>query len=535
MLMKNLSFIAGILGLVSAVAGLFLYLIAPEWQGTVSVLESAAVVLLVYFFGVRFEMLRAFSTRRSTKFGANSFLMVAIFLAILAIVNFLLNRHYGRIDLSEAGSYSLSPQTIAVVKGLKDEIKVSAFYKEKSPSEAQAKDLFENYRYYSPAFRYDFIDPDKNPAIARRYGITEYDTVVVEAIRTSPSVPGLNPPEAKETKREETPSVTLRTLNEQELTGAIVRVTRSTKKVVYFSEGHGERGLDDTSRGGFSQVKAALEKQGFSVKKLLLLSEPKVPEDAAALLIAGPQKPYLDQEIQSIEAYLKRGGQLFVLIDPQSGSGLEGLLSRFGVSLKNDIIFDPFSRLFGGSYNIPIVNPGSYARHDLTKDFNLPTFYPLARSVSPEQDKGRDFSFQAVVQTSPNSWATSKVEGPPEEFNPARDRKGPVTIGATVTAKEDAADLSEAGKKARLAVFGDSDFATNNYFQAAGNGDLFLSVVSWLAQEGDLISIRPKEAKTSTLMLTARQGSLLFYIPVVILPMAVFTTGISIWRRRRRL
>ena len=546
---QTFSTLSGILGALSGLGGVFLYLIAPEWRWTITAFAAVGVLLLLFFFVTHFETVKTFSSRRSTKFGTNSFLMVVIFLGILGIVDFILNQHYGRIDLSEGGTYSLSPQTVNVLKGLKEEVKVSGFYKERSTTQAQAKDLFESYRYYSPKFNYDFVDPDKNPALAKLYGITEYDTVVVEAAG-KPGGAGATKEAAKGVLQGATSSqtgpdvaepkkgaltVSIRKVSEQELTGAIVRVTRSTKKVIYFTEGHGEHSIDDAARPGYSEGKSGLQKQGYSVKKLLLLSDPKVPDDAAVLVIAGPQKPFLDQEIGAVETYLKRGGQLFALIDPQARSGLEGLLNRYGVELKNDIVYDPFSRLFGGEFNIPIVNPGMYARHELTKDFNLPTFYPLVRSVSANKEKGSIFVFQDVVKTGPTSWATPKVGGPPENFNPNRDQKGPVTIGAVVTVKKDASGLSDAEKKMRLAVLGDSDFATNIYFDKAGNGDLFQNVVSWLAQEEDLISIRPKEAKTSTLMLTTQQGKFLFYVPVVALPGAVLITGFTIWRRRRRL
>lgn len=540
------------LGVLLGIVGLFWYLIAPDWRWVITALEASAALLLVLYFIIHFETVKTFSSRRSTKFGTNSLLMVTVFLSVLGIVNFLFNRHYARVDFSEGGAYSLSPQTIAVLENLKSDIKISGFYKDRSNSQIQARDIFENYRYYSPKLLYEFIDPDKNPSVARSYGISEYDTVVVEALQGNASAAreerksirqqpasdevirsALDPPSFEIGKNN--PTVMVQTLNEQELTGAIVRVSRPTKKVVYFVEGHGERGIEDPDRSGYSQVKSALEGQGFVAKKLLLISEPHIPSDAAVLIIPGPKKPYLAKEVRALEDYLKRGGQLFVLIDPKMESGLEGLLKEYGVLVQNDIILDPFSRLFGASFDIPIVNPGMYLVHDLTEGFNLPTFYPVARSVLANPDKEATLTFEGVIRTGPNSWATTRIEELQQGFNPDEDSKGPITIGAVVVFKEDAPNLSEAEKKVRLVIFGDSDFATNSYFSAAGNGDLFQNVVSWLAQEEDLISIRPKEGSTTTLMLTAQQGSFLFFFPVVILPTIILLSGLSIWRRRRRL
>ena len=55
-------------------------------------------------------------------------------------------------------------------------------------------------------------------------------------------------------------------------------------------------------------------------------------------------------------------------------------------------------------------------------------------------------------------------------------------------------------------VIGDSDFASNQYFNFSGNGDFFLNTASFLAEEENLISIRPKERKSNPVSLTRSQG-----------------------------
>jgi len=90
-------------------------------------------------------------------------------------------------------------------------------------------------------------------------------------------------------------------------------------------------------------------------------------------------------------------------------------------------------------------------------------------------------------------------------------------------------------KEGRLAVFGDSDFATNRYFNFSGNGNLFLNTVNWLTEEADLISIQPKTSSPRTIHMTATQGRMLFFVSLIILPLIVLVTGISVWMRRRSL
>jgi ABC-type uncharacterized transport system involved in gliding motility auxiliary subunit len=158
----------------------------------------------------------------------------------------------------------------------------------------------------------------------------------------------------------------------QELTSAIIRVSRKGKRVIYFLEGHGEHGIEDKDRTGYSGASEGLEGQGFEVRSLSLLEDPKVPSDATVLILPGPQRPVLKEEQAALRAYLKRGGQLLAMLDPQSQANLDALLLDWGIQLKNDIVVDPVSRLFGGMYNIPVVS--AYYQHDITRGFNLPTF-----------------------------------------------------------------------------------------------------------------------------------------------------------------
>ena len=88
-------------------------------------------------------------------------------------------------------------------------------------------------------------------------------------------------------------------------------------------------------------------------------------------------------------------------------------------------------------------------------------------------------------------------------------------------------------KEGRLAVFGDSDFASNAYYNLSGNGNFFLNTVNWLTEEADLISIQPKTSSPRTIQLTPSQGRMIFFTSIIILPLIVLITGISVWVRRR--
>ena len=85
----------------------------------------------------------------------------------------------------------------------------------------------------------------------------------------------------------------------------------------------------------------------------------------------------------------------------------------------------------------------------------------------------------------------------------------------------------------RVAVVGDSDFASNGVLGIQGNRDLFMNIVGWLSQQENLIAIRPKEAADRRITLTAAQQSNIIWLSLLIIPGLVFGTGVYSWWRRR--
>jgi ABC-type uncharacterized transport system involved in gliding motility auxiliary subunit len=448
--------------------------------------------------------------------GLNSLLMVLLFLGIIGLINFLSARHPLRADLTETKQFSLAPQSVEVLEGLSRDVKLTAFVQDLSGSRSQLGDLLEQYRYYSPRIAYSFIDPDKQPAVAKQYGITQYDSMVLESGAQS---------------------ALINQIVEQEITNAIIRVTKDEKRTIYFLDGHGEHRLDDKDKEGYSTVKESLEKQGFEVKPLFLFQEGAVPASADAVVASGPQRPFRPEERAALDQYLKQGGHVLLLLDPQSSHGLEELLGNWGLKLNPGIIVDPVTRLFGIGPTVPVVT--TYPPHDITQEFNLVSAYPLAQSLAFDTAEQDRLEFHPLAQSGPNSWSETDVGSQRWVFNPDRDLQGPLTLAGLVTPKNPIAEEPESEpapepKKAVLAVFGDSDFVNNANFHFSGNGDLFLNTVSFLAQEESLISIRPKESQFAPLFLSRNQGRMLGLITLSV-PVGLLVFGLAVWRRRRRL
>jgi ABC-type uncharacterized transport system involved in gliding motility auxiliary subunit len=340
-------------------------------------------------------------------------------------------------------------------------------------------------------------------------------------------------------------------LEEDALTNAILKLTHDTKKVVYFVTGHGEAALTNTERNGYSVAKQQLEAQHYDVKDLLLVNQHQIPPDAAVVIIAGPHSDLLERELDVLRAFLTHGGHLLLMLDPYTVPGLIPFLASYGLDLGHDVIIEPNSllQLLGGDYLMPAVM--TYAdHHPIVKDLRrLMTLFPLVRSVRVAQELSAPIRAQALAFTSADSWAETDLTTLEQEkratFDDQSDQRGPLSIAAAVTiggpqasgyltATNRTTPLSNHPPLARLVVFGDSEFANNTYFALQSNGDLFLNTVSWLAEEEDLIAIRPRQGGGSgPVILTAAQAPLIFWIPVVALPLAVFASGMVVFLRRR--
>ncbi|MBI2081592.1 MAG: GldG family protein [candidate division NC10 bacterium] len=473
----------------------------------------------------------AVARRRRTAYALNTALAILLLFGIVALVEALSYRHNRRFDLTEGRRQSLSDQSIKVLRGLTQPVKAVGFSSPERVDRASLEDLLRLYAYHSDRFTFELIDLDRSPATARRYGVTTPNTVVVES-------------GAREEK------VLLPT--EEKVTNALLKVTREARRVVYFLQGHGEGEVNNTDRPGFSQARDAIQGANYEVKELLLLRERDVPADAAVLVVAGPKREPLPAEVAALERYVQRGGKLLVLLDPEQAPALAVFLEKHGVRPGQDVIVDRLSRVLGGDYLIPVVT--QYESHPITREFTLASFFPYARTVDAAASPPEGVTVQVLARTGEGSWAETDREAlrrGEARFDAGKDRRGPVPVGAVATvevkspakkgeAKAAAGTAVEpasepaAPRKARIVAYGTAAFASNNYLNLSGNRDLFLNTIAWLAEEEDLISIRPREAKFTPVILTAGQGQAAFWIGVVVPPAVALLAGVAVGIRRRR-
>jgi ABC-type uncharacterized transport system involved in gliding motility auxiliary subunit len=515
--MKRYAHIAGVTGLLSLLLSLLIALVKPEHKAVFWSAGGAGAALISFYAIACFGEVKAAFSARSTRYGANMALMIAVMLGIVAAVNYISVRHKVRWDLNSDKIYTLSDQTVKAIKALKTQIEVKAFFLPEEPEYGRLMDLFESYAYAGKNFTFEFVDYRRKPEMVKTYNVTNTGARIVLKY------------EGREARVKEA--------TEEALTNGLVKVERAESVKVYFVKGHGEAQPDDKTEKGYSDSAEVLRNEGFEVSTLQMATS-EVPADARVVVVAGPEKPLLPVEVKALGDYLGRGGHVLFMAEPETAPGTAELLAGYGIRLGNDYVVDPMSKLFGAGASVPVIQ--QYSKHDIVKDFQLMTFFPTARSVQAADKPPEGVTMQVIASTGPGAWGETdmaEIRNGKAAFHKDKDLSGPVPVAAASLKKITSG--SDPNAESRLVVFGDGEFANNQFRSFSGNGDLFVNAVSWLARQEENISIRPKTRTSSRIFLAQWQADLLKYLtagpfpPFGIIPMGLFIAAFVIWRSRK--
>ena len=498
----------------------------PAQEQYAPYLAEAGLGCMVLYIGSQWRDVAAFFSSRQARYGTLAASSVLIMVGILVAVNYLGKRQNKRWDLTAAKQFSLSDQSRNVLAKLDSPLDMLVFTRE---TDFQSfRDRLKEYEYSSKQVKTEYIDPDKKRAQAQQNQITEYGTLVLSY-------------------KGRTERVTAS--GEQDITNAIIKVVTGKQKKVYFTSGHGEKDTTSQERDGYGTIASAVGRENYGVEKLVLAQAGAVPDDASAVVVAGPRTDFFPPEIEALKKYLAKDGKVLMLIDPaerQDSAPLTSLIALahdWGMDLGNGIVVDAsgMGRLIGTDASAPVA--ASYPSHPITDRFQVLTAYPYTRSVTPVAGGVGGHTAQVFVESSPRSWIETDLksmmtDGKVELNEDKGDKAGPIPMAAAVSAPSAEAPKPDAAPDApkpetRVVVFGDSDFVANGVLGIPGNKDIFMNTLGWLTQQENLISIRPKEADDRRLTLTATQQNNITWLSLLIVPGLIFGSGIYSWYRRR--
>ena len=517
------------IGLAIAVAALR-FSMKGKLPGKLWYYVAAAGVLIVLHVVLRAQDIARTLGPRQLAYATNALVLVASIVGGLGVVNYLVYRHNKSWDLTKSQQHSLAEQTKKVVTGLKEDVTVT-YFAPKEQLGADAQDRLRSYQELSAKVKYQFIDPLADPEKTHKYSARgPYPMVFVERAG-----------------RQEK----LATHNEQDLTNAIVKVTREGARKVCFVEGDGERSVDEAGPFGMSGAKSALEKTSYEIEKLQLLRKPEIPASCALVVVGGPQKDLDAPVIDTLRGYVKKGGKLLVLLEPDPKAtfpNVTALLKEWNIEAGENLLleFSPIGQIVGVGAGplTPVVV--QYPYHEVTKDMQgLATVFHTARSVKAGTGSSEGVMTQNLAETSADSWGETNLDFKKEpSFDAGQDVRGPLPLAAVATVRSTApapatpeADKKDGEEKkepeGRVVAVGDVDFATNQLLGVKWNQDFFLNTVAWLSQDADLISIRPKDPENHRVSMTPLERTVVNTASLAFLPGFFIVAGIVGWWLRR--
>jgi ABC-2 type transport system permease protein len=488
---------------------------------------------------------------RST-YRATLALSVVLGLGILVLVNYIGSRRYARFDWTTTGRYSLSEKTLNVLRDLKTPVQVTVVMTSGTPLYPEVDELLKRYKAKSPMLTVETLDPTRNPVRAKAFveetGLRSA-SVVFRAGEKKKIVTDDRIVEYDFSRAQLGGEPSVKNFRgEQEFTSAILSVTQSKAPKVVFTSGHGERKFDSPrDREGFSEVAESLKADNCTVEDWATLGAASVPEGTDLVVVAGPRSAFTEPERAVLKKYLDAGGSALLFLDfelaPGAGAlsdyGLNPLLATMGLTLDSDVVLDPKNAL-------PMMGPEtvfakSFRSHPVTRLLTgTAVVFPLARSVSVAATPAPGWKATVLVETSPDGWGETNLKDLEKTGVPKKDDKdvpGPVSIAAAAesdTGSAPSGDSKEAPKrKARVAVFGDADWASNAGIANAANRILLSSSANWALERESLVAIPPKSADQVAVTLTRSDMGRVAFVVLLLMPLASIALGVAIWLRRR--
>lgn len=457
----------------------------------------------------------SFLKAKQTKFTAYAVTYTAVVLGALGLLNFLANRHNKSLDLTANKRFTLSDQTLKVVNGLKEDVKITYFDRTNAfAAPGGAKDLLDRYDNLSPKISVEYVDPEKKPTVARAAGVRNFGTTFIETLG----------------RKEEAKSV-----SEEELTGALIRALKGGARTVCAVKGSGEHTFDNSDRDGYSSIKEYLERNNYKTRELSLLEKPEVPKDCTVLMVGGPKRDYLEPAVGAVKGFVEGGGRALVMLDPpiklakdetDENAALLKVLADWGVTLNKDLVLElsPVGRLFGLGPEMPLVN--KYETHAVVREMrDAASAMPLTRSL--EVKTGGKTTVDKLFSTSDNSVATTNLSSAEIKVDAPGNKKGPFVLAAAGTY-----NTGKEKEQGRFVVTGSSLFMANGYLRFGGNRDLAINMMNWLSQDEDLISIRPKEPEDRRVNMSSGQMRT-FFFTLLMVPVGIIAWGLLVWNKRR--
>ena len=536
--------------------------------------------------------------KRKRSYASNATVYALFTIGAIVLVNLIATRVFGRLDLTQNGIYTLSRASKELVRNLPDPLTIKAYISKDLPPELMTvsrytRDLMDEYRSASKGkVRFEAFDPSADKKIedeATACKVAKLQVQVMRQQKFEVSQEYLGLCLEYNGQSEAIPQVTMAEGLEYQMTSLIKRMSQKKRKVA-FTTGHNE---SDTSQG-FTFLKQFLD-QEFDITSVNP-SAAAIGDDVDAIVVGGPKQAIDDKGLKELDAFLMKGKGAIFLVDgmamsaPQgnmggmqpkigqpNNTGLGPLLDKYGFKIDEDFVLDkkqsaPGLVDYGGRKmlaSLPVF-VATETPEVSDKDFSVLSgitaiIFPFGSSVTlvgplasgkPAAPGARLWT---LARTSPEAWKQTgffffspgtKTEEGKEKGSfamgyayqgPLRSAYAPATAPGMSTPDQPGTPPSESKKPVRLVVVGDSDFANDEYLQAArfvpayqNGAHMLFNAIGWTLEDETLTEVRTKSVASRPLRPDAdAKAGVYKAVNVAGVPLLFIGFGLLRWRVRR--
>lgn len=430
-------------------------------------------------------------------------IFILLFLALIGLTGYFAKAYHKEWDLTQTHRHTLSEASLKVLGQMTGPIEIVAYATPEDPQYGDIRKIIREflgpYQKAKKDLNLRFVDPIEQPQAARAAGVQANGELVI-------SFQG------------RTEHLTV--FNEQAMTNALMRLARSTRQLILYSDGHGERKLDGIANHDLGDFGKQLAAKGFKIAPLNLAIAQEVPHNAKVVVLASPQVDFTPDEVKKLTDYVARGGNLLWLIDQEPLHGLAPLEEALGLVLSPGIVIDPAVTPPTAALATP-----PYGMNEITAGLDRNTLFPFARQIGANEGSG--WSVIPLIEVAQRGWLETDDTQGPVSFDKARDVAGPITIGLAL-------HRSVEDRDQRIVVVGSGHFLANAYLGNGGNLDLGINLVNWLAGDDHLIAIQPRPRIDASLELSKTAATLIALGFMIALPVAFIAVAVLLWWRRRK-
>ncbi len=515
------------LGFVILVVGGFIGLAYPSHSTSAMIAAGVGLAIAILAMVATPGMVRDLFTSRSTWLWINDLILVLSIIGIAVLLSYIGFRRHIRYDFTRDRLFSISEQTISILRNLKQEVRITAFFPTGQMEGKMIEDLVKECQRWNEKLTFKMVDPYRDPLTVKNMAVKSVPSVVVACesnrkelffdemfVLPNPMMRGREPPKFQ---------------GEQAIMSAVLNVSQGKKRRIVFSSTNGEPQVRGFSADGLAGIAQLLDKENFEVGEVDLAAG--VPTDTTILAVVGPTKSFHPQAVQNIRDFVQKhkGMLLLALTYDFKDEGLERMLSEvFGTTANTELLINP-QRPFN---DLTIVAP-NYEEHRIVRDLkksNSAVLMQMCRGLT--FDNKTEWDTRPFLRTRGDhiyaKRALDKVLAGNVDFDASTDVRGPFTLGIAYEGRE-------AASGTRALVLGNASFFTNQFLRIQGNSDLFLNMVNWLVAQEELISIRPKSVEFGTINLTAEDINTVKYLSIFAGPLLIMLIGGMVWWTRRRV